>query len=150
MSASSDPFRLDPENVLGFKYSTYMSKMRGLAISNPSKYYEIRAVVEERIKSDAVRNLYTTIYNCLSKGQDIKGNPFDSTYLGATGSTQPQYPHQKINDVGMEISEVLGLKLNEVLELILPSSFDKLAAPSLMVKTASKSIDNIVQGQLDR
>ena len=79
-NSSDDKFFLETDDVLGFTCAEYVSKVRGLALSKPSEYFELRANVMKKVKSDAVKNLYKSIFNVLSRGTDV-----DNKHIGRLG-----------------------------------------------------------------
>ena len=95
-SSSNDDskFRLDPNDVLGFGFQQY-----------PGDYYKLRAEVMKQVKVDACRNLYTTIFNILSKGRKFDGG---SIGVFGTGDFVPLYPSHKINDFSISVAAQLG------------------------------------------
>ena len=144
----AEKFRLDTDDILGFSYQEYINKQRGLAISNPSAYFTLRANVMKRVKRDAVGALYKTIFNALSLGQDAKEQPLDSTNLGSSSSI-PKYPSNLINDIAISISASLASSLDQVVDILLPNDFDKIATSKLTVKAGAKTIDEVVSKAIE-
>jgi hypothetical protein len=143
---SGNKFELDTEDVLGYGYQEYLSNIRGVAISQSSEYYKLRSALMRTIKRDAVKNLYTSIFQALSKGCDINGRPIQSdegngTVVLGRGSLVPMYPSQKVNDFAVEVSAMLGEHLNKIVDLLMPDEFEKIAAKKLQIKGAANSID---------
>ena len=126
-TASKNKFFLETSNVLGFEYVSYVQDLTSLALSDPSKYFALRKTVIQSVKYEAVKDLYATIFSIMSEGSDTKGN-------NIMDSRMPKYPSQKINDISMRLASMLSDELNEILEIILPSSFDKLSSKSLTLK----------------
>lgn len=126
-TASKNKFFLETSNVLGFEYESYVQDLTSLALSDPSKYFALRKTVIQSVKYEAVKDLYATIFSIMSEGSDTKGN-------NIMDSRTPKYPSQKINDISMRLASMLSDELNEILEIILPSSFDKLSSKSLTLK----------------
>lgn len=126
-TASKNKFFLETSNVLGFEYESYVQDLTSLALSDPSKYFALRKTVIQSVKYEAVKDLYATIFSIMSEGSDTKGN-------NIMDSRMPKYPSQKINDISMRLASMLSDELNEILEIILPSSFDKLSSKSLTLK----------------
>ena len=113
-NSSNDKFFLETDDVLGFAYAEYISKIRGLALSKPSEYFELRATVMKTVKRDAVKNLYKSIFNVLSKGTDV-----EDRHIGRLGQDLiPAYPKNKINDYSIEVAAYLGDSLNKVIDII--------------------------------
>ena len=143
MSSSSgnvqdSKFFLDPEDVLGFGFQQYSSNIRGLALSKPGEYYKLRAEVMKQVKVDACRNLYTTIFNILSKGRKFDGG---SIGVFGTGDYVPNFPSHKINDFSISVAAQLGESLNKIIDILLPDDFTKLASSKLEIQGKASSID---------
>lgn len=135
---SDNKFRLNTEDVLGFAFQEYLSSIRGMAISEPARYYKLRAQVMKQIKRDAVGALYKTIFNALTEGTDKDGTPIGE--LGR-GPLIPMFPSQKTNDLAIRIASILGEELNKVVDIILPDEFETIASKKLAIKGAASSID---------
>ena len=131
-------FFVPTDDVLGFEYQAYVAKVRSLALATPSEYFELRRVVLKQVKSDAVGSLYNTIFNVLTEGRDIKGNPIGA--LGRSEEMRPHYPSQKVNDFAIEVCGVMADHLNRAIDLILPDDFQKLAEGKLNLKGRADTI----------
>ena len=137
------PFKLDTNDVLGFSYQEYLNNVRAIAIGKPQEYFELRSAVMEKVKRDAVKNLYETLFAVLSTGKDSAGNDIAASggtiKLGA-GKYVPSYPTQKINDLVLNMAHKLGEDLSDVIDIILPDDFDKLAGAKLTIQGRSSEI----------
>lgn len=134
----ANKFQLDTDDVLGFNYQAYVSEIRALALSRPAEYFELRSQVLQKVKSDAVGNLYKTFFNVLSTGKDLQGNPIGK--LG-TGNYKPSYPSQKINDFAIGVASDLAEHINKAIDIILPDDFEKLASGKLNLKGRANVIE---------
>lgn len=135
---ATNKFQLDTDDVLGFLYQEYVTEVRSMALSKPSEYYALRREVLRKIKSDAVGNLYKTLFNVLSLGTDLRGNPIGS--LG-TGNLVPHFPSQKINDFAIKIASMMADELNKAIDIILPDDFEKIASGKLSLKSRGERIE---------
>jgi hypothetical protein len=135
---SDNKFMLSTDDVLGFLYQEYVTEIRSMALSKPSEYFALRREVLRKIKSDAVGNLYKTLFNVLSLGTDLRGNPIGT--LG-TGNLVPHFPSQKINDFAIKIASMMADELNKAIDIILPDDFDKIASGKLSLKARGGIIE---------
>ena len=136
--AETANFRLDTNDVLGFDYSSYVDEMRALAISEPAKYFKLRKEILEKVRRDAVGDVYTTLFNVLSAGKDKAGAPIGATF--GRGVYIPKYPSNKINDFAITVASDMADHINRAIDIILPDSFEKLAGDKLMIKGAGSRI----------
>ena len=146
MSSSSgniqdSKFFLETDDVLGFSYQSYLSSIRGHSLAKPSEYYQMRAAVTQSVISEAVRNLYTTIFQILKNGRKFDGGVIANSHGFGTGNFVPNFPSHKINDYNIEISSILGDALNKIIDILLPDDFTKLASAKLSIQGKSASID---------
>jgi hypothetical protein len=108
--------QLDVNNFLGHQYSQYKSKVYALAISKPSVYFAMREKVIQRVKTDAVKTLYTTFFTLLKDGKIEKDEVIDDgTYRHA-----PNLPIQDINNFTLSACATLDSICEECVNMILP------------------------------
>lgn len=129
---------MNSSDVLGLEYQAYVSYVRAQALGDPKSYFELRRTVLAKVKTDAIADLYGTIFNVLSAGRD-KGNAAIGT-LGSTAAMTPAYPSNKINDFAVAIVRDLSNHLDRVVDIILPDDFNKLAEG----KTTLKGLGDII------
>ena len=129
--ANNNKFFLEVDDLLGFKYQSYISTITSLSLSSPADYYALRKKVLDTVKVDCVKNMYSVLFSVLSSGKDKNGDPIGK--LG-TGDFVPAYPSNKINDLCLTIANDLADHINRVVDIILPKSFDKLSEASLTLK----------------
>ena len=146
MSSSSgniqdSKFFLETDDVLGFSYQSYLSSIRGHSLAKPSEYYQMRAAVSKSVKSEAVKNLYTTIFQILKNGRKYDGGTVPNSFGFGTGDLVPNFPSHKINDYSIEIASTLGEALNKIIDILLPDDFTKLASAKLSIAGKASSID---------
>lgn len=137
-TSESNKFFLDTNDVLGFGYQEYVASIRSLAISRPADYFTLRRTVLQKVKTDAVGELYKTLFNVLSTGTDVRGSPI--ALLG-TGVYKPRYPSQKINDFCIQVASDLADHINRAIDIILPEDFDKIATGKLSLKARGGVIE---------
>ena len=130
-TVENDKFYLDVENSLGLKYNEYVNQIRALALAKPSDYFKMKAAVMKSVKSDAISDLYKTLFNILSLGKSKGGANIDK--MGTAGF-EPCYPSQLINALALDAASTLNDHLNKVLDIILPDDFESLAAKRIEIK----------------
>ena len=109
-----------PSDYLGFKYEEYKNDLYALALAKPSDYFKLRKVVIDKVKTQAIGNIYKSFFNILSKGTDV----LDAQVIFIdTVATAPSYPAQEVSKMALKAARTLDDILNEVIEVILPSDF---------------------------
>lgn len=136
---ATNQFQLNTNDVLGFDYEMYVSSIRALALSKPDEYFKLRRDVLQKVKKDAVGNLYKTFFNVLSLGQDIDGRAIGK--LGSNDEFRPCYPSQKINDFAISVASDLADHINRCIDIILPDDFEKIASNKLNLKGRASVIE---------
>ena len=124
-------FKLSVGEVLGFKYQSFIGKQKALAISNPDKYYKERNLLDSEIKEGIATKIYDDLYVVLTKGSSVS----------AFTSGEPQYPPQKINDLVLDLVASLAEELADVVNLIYPDDFMKIADSKLVIKQKGEAIN---------
>ena len=124
-------FQLKVGEVLGFKYQSFIGKQKALAISNPDKYYKERNLLDSEIKEGIATKIYDDLYVVLTKGSSVS----------AFTSGEPQYPPQKINDLVLDLVASLAEELADVVNLIYPDDFMKIADSKLVIKQKGEAIN---------
>ena len=135
--ATPHQFQVDTNDVLGFSYGAYISSVTALSLSNPGQYHALRASVLKSVKTEAVKDLYNTIFNILNKGTTVEGQTITAgTGLATLGQAPyiPGYPSQKINDIALLIARDMSDHLDDVVDIILPHNFERLASAALSLK----------------
>jgi hypothetical protein len=135
----ANKFQLDTDDVLGFNYQAYVAEIRSLALSKPAEYFLLRKEVLKKVKTDAVGDVYKTLFSVLSQGKDKDNHPIGK--LG-TGSYIPAYPSQKINDFAIQVASDMADHINRAIDIILPDDFEKLASGKLNLKGRANVIED--------
>ena len=87
---------VDTSLYLGFKYQEYCNEIYAIALSTPSDYFKIRKKVLDKVKTEAIKDIYTSFFNILSLGTSQDGRtPIITPANGP--ALVPSYPTQKIN-----------------------------------------------------
>ena len=61
-------FKIDPSDYLGIAHEEFKTNMLQLALTEPTKYFELRKKVLATVKKEAVQGQYEVYYNLLTIG----------------------------------------------------------------------------------
>jgi hypothetical protein len=122
--------RLDPSRYLGLEYNKYKSAVYKLALTDAEKYYTLRSKVETELQTNAIKDLYDTIYKVLSEGtNDIRVDV----------GVKPNVSLQTINEICLSACETLNeIIQKEVLERLLPIDYNEIMNKRLAEKGQAK------------
>ena len=138
-------FELNTLDVLGSGFRNYLSEIRALSLTNPKSYFLLRKEISTKIVDIPVALIYKTIFCALTKGQEINGDALASTpaYGAGTDCYVPQYPSQKANIIAMRLAEILEQEMEQILQTLLPLSFDNVASTSLSFQTRNTMTNGV-------
>ena len=122
-------FQLKVGEVLGFKYQRFISAQKAMAISDPKTYYSQRDKLDSQIKEDIATKIYEDLFEVLTKGASFMTNK------------DVQYPPQKINDVVLDLVASLAEELADIVNLVFPDDFMKIADSKLVIKQKGDAIN---------
>ena len=132
--------QVDTSDILGFEFSAYQDKIKSMALSEPSKYFRLREVVQSKVKKDAVENLYKVFFNILRNGTDKDGTAISAPAIGGVGGGaavplgKVGYPTMKTNEFALNASATLNEILDELIEIILPIDYKNIAMSKMKLK----------------
>jgi hypothetical protein len=129
----SQNFKVETSNYLGFEYEEYLNELMALAVSTPSKYYEIRAKTLKALKQDVISAVYKTYYDLLTTGTINEVNTLNGL--------KPAYPQQKASQFSLAASKTINEILNSALEIILPANHLDVAKMKLSQKGEASKIE---------
>ena len=122
-------FQLKVGEVLGFKYQRFISAQKAIAISDPKTYYAERDKLDSQIKEDIATRIYEDLYVVLTNGASFMTNK------------EVHYPPQKINDVVLDLVASLAEELSDIVNLVFPDDFMKIADSKLVIKQKGDAIN---------
>ena len=122
-------FEVDTNDYLGFKYEAYRNEMYAIALATPSDYFKIRKEVLGKVKNEAIKDIYTSFYKILSLGEDQGSNKIIKPATGAP--LIPGFPQQEVSKIALKAARTLDALLDEVINIILPADYKKLATSRL-------------------
>jgi hypothetical protein len=125
-------FRINPSNYLGNDHQQYQNDMYAIALSQPEKYFRLRRQVLQRLKTDAIGDVYTKFYDFLVEG-DIGGT-------NALEGNKPCYPKQKVSELALSAANTLDKILDHIIEIVLPIDYKDISLKRLQDKGTARGI----------
>ena len=133
-------FKIDPTDYLGIGHEKFKTDMLELAISKPDKYFKLRKLVLEGVKTQAVKKQYGVYYYLLTLGKK-------ATDTGARGDRYlvddedynkfvPNVPKQKVNEFALKAAKTIDAISEEAVEMILPMNYKKISEDRKVQQTA--------------
>ena len=127
-------FQVDTSDYLGFKHEEYLDDLQSLAMSTPSKYYELRKQVLKELKQKVVEDVYKAYYNLLTKGANVRGD-------NIMDNRNPAYPQQLASQFSLGAAKTINQILDQCLDIILPASHLKIADLRIAKKAEGEMVD---------
>jgi hypothetical protein len=151
---SRDPntrtFKTDPLLELGTYATESENVLIQMSLQFPAKYYEARATLLRSLLQDNVRNIYKTVWNALTEGQDAAGGPIiplDGPLAryrirnprgGVFPNYQPRLPESEVNSIALSVTKAFKDVIEEQLvDRIMPKELYKAALERTAAKTSS-------------
>jgi hypothetical protein len=126
--SSVSTFKVDPNDFLAHCYQDYLSEVYALALSKPTDYFTIRKNVVKAVKRDAIKGLYDTFFEVLTKGK-VNG---DTLIKNSNGEAiEPKYPEQDVNEVCLSAAATLDKICEDVVNIILPRNINDILSDKL-------------------
>ncbi len=73
-------FKINVGNYFGVDHETYFDNLQAFAITKPSEYMQMRAVIIEKAKKDNMVMIYNLFYNLLTTGYKSDGSAHILTF----------------------------------------------------------------------
>ena len=121
----AERFQIETDDYLGFKYEEYKNDLYAMALSKPSEYFTLRKKVLQKVKTEAIGDIYKSFFNILSKGTDKAGAQI--IVIDGVGPAAPSYPQQEVSKIALKAARTLDEILEQVIDIILPANFKDLA-----------------------
>ena len=87
----------------------------------------MKSEVSKKLKRDAIRNLYNTMFTVFQKGLDGNGRPL---FVIDGQVQQPKYPLGHTNSFVLSASETMDSILAKMLEILMPERYTQLTEKS--------------------
>lgn len=130
-------FRIDVNAYLGHNYNLFRDKLFSLAIGSPSQYFSLREEVVKKVKEQAVKNLYETIFDIMVHGE-VDGAAIE--VAGVDFEFVPNVPPQKVNEMSLSAAKTLDKILDDILEIICPLDYKSIASKRLSMHGEATTI----------
>ena len=140
MAEQSLNFKVQPSDFRGVEHEKFLTRLLNLAITEPTKYNQLRMDVLEVIKQKAVDSQYDIYYYLLTKGCQEDG--VKSILEGKPSSSLstlfvPRVPANVVNEFAMKASATIDKIAEEAIEMIMPDDWKDVADKRLYTKTKS-------------
>ncbi len=87
----------------------------------------------DAVKVTCITTTYETLFSLLTDGKVAGATPYEL-------DKKPQYPPQKCNDVLINICSDLAESLEEIVDLVFPADFEKIADSRLLLNTRGNTV----------
>ena len=132
-------WRIDPNQYLGHDFEDFQNTLQAFSLTSPKGYLMMKSEVAKKLKRDAIRNLYNTMFTVFQKGLDGNGRPL----FVIDGEVRlPRYPLGHTNEFVLSASETMDSILKKMLEILMPERYTQLTAASLGKIGNSAILDN--------
>ena len=132
-------FRIDPNQYLGHDFEDFLNQIQAFSLVNPKGYLQMKNDVSKRLKRDAIKNLYNTMFNVFQKGVDGTGRPL---FVVDNQAINPKFPLGHTNEFILSASQTMDNILKKQLDILLPDRFSQLTTASLGKIGNSQILDN--------
>ena len=121
-------FRIDPNQYLGHDFEDFQNNLQAFSLTNPKGYLQMKTEVGKKLKRDAIRNLYNTMFTVFQKGLDSNGRPL---FIVDGQALQVKYPLGHTNEFVLSASQTMDSILKKMLEILMPERYTQLTTASL-------------------
>ena len=132
-------FRIDPNQYLGHDFEDFLNQIQAFLLVNPKGFLQMKNDVSKRLKRDAIKNLYNTIFSVFQKGVDGNGRPL---FVVDNQAINPKYPLGHTIEFILSASQTMDNILKKQLDILLPDRFSQLTTASLGKIGNSQILDN--------
>ena len=129
-----DSVRRNPQDILGIEFSQYKQKVYTASVTSPALYFKTRENMEDILKKKLISSMYDTVYDLLRYGI-VDDKPI------TINDIPPNYPSNLVNSECMKIVATFDQIINDIIEIIHPSSYEALALDRMRIKAAGTNIN---------
>ena len=137
MAAPAMNEKVNVSDYMGHKYEHYKSKLYGLALSRPSKYYDLKSTVIEKLNELIAEYVYEIFFNSLTEGI----LPDKSTLKIDGKVIKPSWPGQAATAFSLDASNEINKMITKCVDIILPASHHDIANFQLKEKSKTLGIE---------
>ena len=146
MATSTNNFKLDVTDALGFKYSAHKQACTALALGSPKVYYELKSIVYLELRDKIITQLYDHVYSILSTGKMTGGAAIGSATLGSPrlgdGKLIPSFPMQQCSSIAIEMCKDMNKHIDIIMQILLPDKNDLISKESISIKGISDALES--------
>lgn len=131
-------FKVNPSDFRGIEHEKFRTKLLNLAITEPTKYNQLRMDVLAAVKEAAVNSQYNIYYYLLTTGKNEANDGHileDTPSAGLSGLFVPRVPANVVNEFAMKASATIDKIAEEAINMILPDDWKTIADQRLYTKT---------------
>ena len=143
---TSNNFKLDVTDALGFKYAAHKQTCTALALGSPKIYYELKSLVYTELRDKIISQLYDHVYSILSTGKMVGGNAIGSATLGSPrlgdGKLIPCFPMQQCSSIAVEMCKDMNKHIDIIMQILLPDKNDLVSKESISIKGISDALQS--------
>lgn len=130
---SSQNFKLDTSNYIGFKYKKYLTNMRAMALTEPNKYAKLRNEVITKLTDQLSKDWYDRTYDILTNGK--------TTGIDLGLPELPEYPSQELAKLALSHTQTIVDMMDEIVDLLIPEEYLTTAVAQLEAKRKTSGIN---------
>ena len=133
-------FKVNPSDFRGIEHEKFRTKLLNLAITEPTKYNQLRMDVLEQVKEAAVNSQYNIYYYLLTTGMNEKNDLHVLVETPSADLTKlfvPRVPANVVNEFAMKASATIDKIAEDAIEMIMPDDWKDVADKQLYTKTKS-------------
>ena len=142
--ATSNNFKLDVCDAMGYKYAAYKETLTSIALGTPQKYFELKSIVYTELRDRIITNLYDHVYSLLTTGRLVGGGPIGGTAAGSVrlgeGKMVPSFPMQECSSIAIAMSKDVNKHIDIIMQLLLPDKNDLVSRESISLKGISDAL----------
>ena len=142
--ATSNNFKLDVCDAMGYKYAAYKETLTSIALGTPQKYFELKSIVYTELRDKIITGLYDQVYSLLTTGRLVGGGPIGGTAAGSVrlgeGKMVPSFPMQECSSIAIAMSKDVNKHIDIIMQLLLPDKNDLVSRESISLKGISDAL----------
>ena len=137
--AQNQNFKLDTSNYIGFQYKTYLNQMKAIALTEPSKYAEMRNEIVNELADKLSKEWYDRTYEILTDGTIDKGKSLGTEYTKR--GLKPSYPAQELAKLALSHTQTIVDMMDEIVDILVPENYLATAMHQLEAKRSLNGIN---------
>lgn len=120
-------FKLDVMDYLSHDHKKYVHALEEFALTNPSKYYEMRGKIIEGL-GVLLQEQFTAYYEMLTSGKfKAGGKDYEISVPFAGRQIGPSIAKQRASAFSLAATETLDEIISEAVEMVMPASIQEIS-----------------------